>query len=89
MLRRSEFNDIIGIMVRHEDVCDVEVSLLELLVIVDLIQMVWVVCVGALLLEGIGRGIISVVVFVVDLLSSPLVKGIESRRVHVGAIVFA
>ena len=69
-------------MVGHEDICDMEVALRKLLMIVDQIEMVREVCVGALLLERIVPGIIQVVVLVVECLGATLLEGVVAVRVH-------
>ena len=57
-LGRSEVYHVVRIVVDYEDVCDMEVALLELLVVVDLVQMVREIGVGALLLERVRCNVV-------------------------------
>ena len=69
-------------MVHDVDIGQVEVTRGKLLVIVNLVEMVGEVRVGALLLERILRGIVPVIFFVVELLCSALIEGAVGLGVH-------
>ena len=74
----SELNHVVSIVVHDVDVGQVEIACGEFLVIVNLVEVVGEVRVGALLLERILGCIVPVIVFVVQLLSPALVESVVS-----------
>ena len=80
-----ELNDIVSIMVDDIDICNVEVTTGEFLMVRDLVQMVGEIRIRALLLKGACAQLtkhLLVVLLVVHLLHSTLVESIISMRIH-------
>ena len=74
-------------MIYSENICDVEIACDELPVVLHRVKEVGKICVLALLLEW--SSCFEVILFMVDLLSSALVKSIQGQAIHEGSIHLA